>query len=119
MASLLGGVETLVQGAPYDGDKSTRPCTPEHSAVDYRDLVNQKRPWASEALCAQTNPEAFFPEGGGSTQQVKVICGNCPVRIACLNEALERGERFGIWGGTSWNERKKILRDRGVDPDDD
>ena len=71
--------------------------------------------WKDEALCAQTDPEAFFPEKGGSTREAKKICGMCPVREACLDYALENDERFGIWGGHSERERRriKIIRSGG------
>ena len=57
--------------------------------------------WQDQALCAQTDPEAFFPEKGGSTREAKRICKACAVRDECLEYALEHDERFGIWGGLS------------------
>lgn len=67
-------------------------------------------PWTAEALCAQTDPEAFFPEKGGSTRQAKSVCAACPVIDECLRYALDRDERFGIWGGTSERERRRIRK---------
>ena len=55
--------------------------------------------WHERALCAQTDPEAFFPEKGGSTREAKKICTGCEVRAECLGYALAHDERFGIWGG--------------------
>ncbi|WP_083411320.1 WhiB family transcriptional regulator [Arthrobacter sp. UCD-GKA] len=69
--------------------------------------------WQSEALCAQTDPEAFFPEKGGSTRDAKRVCGACNVRSECLEYALTNDERFGIWGGLSERERRR-LRKRAV-----
>ena len=69
--------------------------------------------WQSDALCAQTDPEAFFPEKGGSTRDAKKICTGCEVRSECLEYALSNDERFGIWGGLSERERRK-LRKRAV-----
>lgn len=69
--------------------------------------------WQSEALCAQTDPEAFFPEKGGSTKDAKRVCGACNVRSECLEYALTNDERFGIWGGLSERERRR-LRKRAV-----
>lgn len=69
--------------------------------------------WQSDSLCAQTDPEAFFPEKGGSTRDAKKICGSCEVRVQCLEYALANDERFGIWGGLSERERRK-LRKRAV-----
>ncbi|ASN40229.1 MAG: WhiB family transcriptional regulator [Paeniglutamicibacter terrestris] len=69
--------------------------------------------WQSEALCAQTDPEAFFPEKGGSTRDAKRVCGACNVRSECLEYALTNDERFGIWGGLSERERRR-LRKRAI-----
>jgi WhiB family redox-sensing transcriptional regulator len=66
--------------------------------------------WQDRALCAQTDPEAFFPEKGGSTREAKRICQGCEVRPECLEYALHKDERFGIWGGLSERERRRIKR---------
>ncbi|MWV59565.1 WhiB family transcriptional regulator [Rathayibacter sp. VKM Ac-2754] len=66
--------------------------------------------WQVDSLCAQTDPEAFFPEKGGSTRDAKKICTSCEVRAQCLEYALENDERFGIWGGLSERERRKLRR---------
>lgn len=67
--------------------------------------------WQEQALCAQTDPEAFFPEKGGSTREAKRICQGCPVRDECLEFAFEHDERFGIWGGLSERERRRLKRE--------
>nr|WP_055122142.1 WhiB family transcriptional regulator [Corynebacterium oculi] len=67
--------------------------------------------WQDQALCAQTDPEAFFPEKGGSTREAKRICRACGVRDECLEYALENDERFGIWGGLSDRERRRLRRE--------
>lgn len=66
--------------------------------------------WQDRALCAQTDPEAFFPEKGGSTREAKRICLGCEVRDDCLEYALAHDERFGIWGGLSERERRRLKR---------
>lgn len=66
--------------------------------------------WQERALCAQTDPEAFFPEKGGSTREAKKVCLSCDVRGDCLEYALANDERFGIWGGLSERERRKLKR---------
>ena len=66
--------------------------------------------WQEQALCAQTDPESFFPEKGGSTREAKRICAACDVRQECLEFALARDERFGIWGGMSERERRRLRR---------
>ncbi|GAB3219663.1 hypothetical protein GCM10027447_02940 [Glycomyces halotolerans] len=74
------------------------------------DLLGNVPEWQARALCAQTDPEAFFPEKGGSTRDAKRICARCEVKENCLQYALEHDERFGIWGGLSERERRKIKR---------
>ncbi len=69
--------------------------------------------WQERALCAQTDPEAFFPEKGGSTREAKRICSGCDVRAECLEYALAHDERFGIWGGLSERERRRLRRTAG------
>lgn len=66
--------------------------------------------WQERGLCAQTDPEAFFPEKGGSTREAKRICQGCEVRDRCLEYALANDERFGIWGGLSERERRRLKR---------
>ena len=66
--------------------------------------------WAERALCAQTDPEAFFPEKGGSTREAKKVCLTCDVRGECLEYALGNDERFGIWGGLSERERRRLKK---------
>jgi WhiB family transcriptional regulator, redox-sensing transcriptional regulator len=66
--------------------------------------------WQERALCAQTDPEAFFPEKGGSTREAKKVCLTCEVRDNCLEYALMNDERFGIWGGLSERERRKLKK---------
>lgn len=66
--------------------------------------------WKELAVCAQTDPEIFFPDKGGSTREAKAICQRCEVRDSCLEYALAGEERFGIWGGLSERERRRLKR---------
>ena len=68
-----------------------------------------------EALCAETDPEAFFPEKGGSTRDAKRVCTGCTVRAECLEFALANDERFGIWGGLSERERRRLRLQQRTD----
>ena len=74
------------------------------------DLLGDAPEWQEQALCRQTDPEAFFPEKGGTTWEAKRICGRCDVKAECLEYALDNNERFGIWGGLSERERRKLKR---------
>ncbi|WP_372507531.1 WhiB family transcriptional regulator [Mycolicibacterium doricum] len=80
---------------------------PEHVDTEPEDADDL---WQERALCAQTDPEAFFPEKGGSTREAKRICHGCEVRDECLDYALAHDERFGIWGGLSERERRRLKR---------
>ncbi|WP_327352000.1 WhiB family transcriptional regulator [Streptomyces sp. NBC_01304] len=66
--------------------------------------------WQEQALCAQTGPEFFFPEPGGSVNEAKQLCLACEGRTACLEYALANDERFGVWGGLSEKERLRLRR---------
>lgn len=67
-------------------------------------------PWMNDAACAQTDPEAFFPNPGAPNKAAKQVCASCPVTGECLGYALTHDERFGIWGGTSDTERRHLRR---------
>ena len=64
--------------------------------------------WAAEAVCAQSDPEIFFPDKGQSYGIAKQICRVCPVQVQCLTFALDNGETHGIWGGTTHNDRRAM-----------
>jgi WhiB family redox-sensing transcriptional regulator len=94
--------------------------TPVHNTLADVDLLgsfsvvsddDEDPDWQENALCAQTDPEAFFPEKGGSTREAKRICSGCDVRAECLEYALAHDERFGIWGGHSERERRRLRRE--------
>lgn len=68
--------------------------------------------WQEFALCAQTDPDIFFPEKGGSIAPATSVCASCPVQADCLEYAITHDIRHGIWGGMSDNDRRKIARDR-------
>jgi WhiB family redox-sensing transcriptional regulator len=94
-----------------EGDEQPRwvPATDIPLLTSLFDDPDQQE-WQERALCAQTDPEAFFPEKGGSTREAKLICQGCEVRAECLEYALVFDERFGIWGGLSERERRRLKR---------
>ncbi len=71
-----------------------------------------KEGWYVKANCMGVNPDLFFPERGASTREAKTVCKGCVVKEDCLEYALKTGERFGIWGGMSERERRKLRRER-------
>src|SRR5439155_16769605 len=72
------------------------------------------RSWQDEANCLGVDPDLFFPERGASTREAKEVCRGCVVRTECLEYALANGEKFGIWGGMSERERRRIRRARAL-----
>ncbi|MFO7293053.1 MAG: WhiB family transcriptional regulator [Actinomycetes bacterium] len=68
--------------------------------------------WQDYANCRGADADLFFPERGASTRKAKAICAECQVRQECLEFAIQIGEKFGIWGGMSERERRKIRRER-------
>lgn len=86
-----------------------RPPPPDLALAASHELA-----WHDQALCAETSPDAFFVDKGGSVAPAKRVCAACPVRAACLEYALETRQEFGVWGGTTERQRRVILaaRDR-------
>ena len=69
--------------------------------------------WRDDARCRGLDPNFFFPEQGEtSTSTARDVCSLCDVRVDCLEFALQNGEKFGIWGGLSERERRRIRRQR-------
>ena len=93
--------------------QSTEPGAQLTLAANGADLLLTPTPdWREEALCAQTDPEEFFVEKGGSNRSAKRICNACEVRPQCLSHALDNDERYGVWGGLSERERSRLKRSR-------
>lgn len=107
-----GGDEVLTPGLNMGDENSTPRLSLVVTGFDemFESIEEQ---WQERALCAQTDPEAFFPEKGGSTREAKRICMGCEVRDECLEYALAHDERFGIWGGLSERERRRLKRGIG------
>src|SRR5690606_18251896 len=70
--------------------------------------------WQDLANCLGVDPDLFFPERGASTREAKEVCRSCVVREECLDYALGTGQKFGIWGGMSERERRRIRRQRTI-----
>jgi WhiB family transcriptional regulator, redox-sensing transcriptional regulator len=78
-------------------------------------LANADYTWRRHAICRDTDPNIFFPVGttGFALNQIdkaKRVCDECPVRVECLDYALETNQDSGIWGGTSEEERRGLRR---------
>ena len=71
-------------------------------------LSVETRNWANRAICRYLDTNDFFPGRGESVNIIKVVCKACPVVKPCLEYAMRNSERFGVWGGTSERERRKM-----------
>ncbi|MFN8016199.1 MAG: WhiB family transcriptional regulator [Acidimicrobiia bacterium] len=71
--------------------------------------------WQTRANCLGVDPDLFFPERGASTREAKSVCAGCEVKGECLEYALTNGEKFGIWGGLSERERRRLRRQRALE----
>lgn len=90
------------------------PSTPSLPSLDFSEPGDL---FASPAFmdlgsCRGMDPDIFFPDRGDSLAPAKEICVECIVKDECLEYAVEHGERFGVWGGTSERERRRIRKRR-------
>ena len=81
----------------------------------HRAAARGERRWQENANCLGVDPDLFFPERGASTREAKSVCRGCEVRVECLEYALAHGEKFGIWGGLSERERRRVRRQRALE----
>lgn len=94
---------------------------------EYRDLVsnvtagNQRGvaamadhdfEWRMAGACRGLNPDIFYPDEDEEADVAKEICGSCVVQVACLEHALLRREKVGVWGGATERERRRMIRQR-------
>ena len=81
-------------------------------------MTHDSAPWRESSLCAQTDPDVFFPPPGGrGGEPARRICRRCPVQTECLETALakpQHEDEYGVWGGTSPRERRALRAERGA-----
>lgn len=121
--------QAMSQGIPQGASPGERrPATPQPAQLVVRDLLavtaapnapeltgdEGERRWQERANCLGVDPDLFFPERGASTREAKAVCGSCEVRAECLEYALDHAEKFGIWGGLSERERRRLRRQRAL-----
>lgn len=80
--------------------------------VSLTEVLMPEGDWRRSAKCRGEDPDTFFPVSGELLDDVKAICAGCPVRDDCLEHALTHREAFGIWGGTSARERRRLRAQR-------
>jgi WhiB family redox-sensing transcriptional regulator len=72
--------------------------------------VSSHLDWHADAACSGADPDLFFPVKGSSPTRAKAVCAGCPVVSPCLRDALGRDQQHGVWGGTTADERRKLIR---------
>lgn len=70
--------------------------------------------WMAQGLCAEKPPSLFFPSDGVGVDVARKICAECPVKLTCLEYALDNRIDHGVWGGTSERERRRLIKARQV-----
>jgi len=66
--------------------------------------------WRARARCRETDPDSFFPDFGEDATVAKKVCRACPVRTECLLQAFATDEQWGVWGGLTDLERRRLKR---------
>jgi len=79
------------------------------------DVAEADLSWRSQAACKSCSPDLFFPAGttGAAVDEIlaaKAVCAECPVQSPCLRFALATNQGYGIWGGTTEDERIALKR---------
>src|SRR5438094_7301592 len=72
--------------------------------------------WMSIGKCRDVHPAVFFPSDGVGVEVARKLCADCPAKAACLEYAIANRIDHGVWGGASERERRRIMRQRRLDP---
>lgn len=83
-----------------------RPGGPEILPVP----ITDERPWVVFSACRDKDADLFFPETRAEEKQALAICATCPVELDCLDYAFEADIRFGVWGGMTEKQRRRLTR---------
>jgi len=91
-----------------------RYATPNTSHHEWQDIPAMPHPphWTHDAACTTHYADLWYPGAGDHAYEAKTICGTCPVRIECLQYALDHTEKWGIWGGLTERERRRLTGGR-------
>jgi WhiB family transcriptional regulator, redox-sensing transcriptional regulator len=111
---VLGSVNPILSSKKSKSNVERQYPTSEERFLARLKLAREGKPWQSMSNCLGVDPELFFPERGASTSEAKEVCRGCIVREDCLEYALANVEMFGIWGGLSERERRKVRRSRAL-----
>lgn len=94
---------------PFPAERVVRPRTPRPAPPPPPPADSDA--WQDDAACLEVDPMVFFRR---DTTEAKTYCARCPVRVECLEAAIVGGDRFGVRGGLSERERRRLLRRRAA-----
>ena len=105
---------TNVEHSPWSyGSMPTTMNPMRDLEIDVRDLPDQVSPpdhWQELSACYGLDPEVFFPTTEEEAGLALSYCALCQVREVCLAWAVRNGERYGVWGGTTEQQRRRLIR---------
>ena len=104
----------LEPDSPWSGGVATdaMAAVPEFE-IDVTTLPKQVSPpdhWQERSACYGLDPEIFFPTTEEEAGLALSYCSVCTVKEMCLAWALQNGERYGVWGGTTEQTRRRLIR---------
>jgi WhiB family redox-sensing transcriptional regulator len=70
--------------------------------------------WTDQAACSGTDTEIFYPSSHEEEAEALSICATCPVRAQCLDYAIRNRETYGIWGGATPEQRRRMRREHAA-----
>ena len=68
--------------------------------------------WMFKAACGDLDPNFFFPDNDEEIEAAKEFCRTCVVQFDCLEYALQHQEKYGVWGGHTAEERRRVNKNR-------
>jgi WhiB family redox-sensing transcriptional regulator len=83
------------------------------SGIDVKTLPANPSPpdmWQDKAACYGLDPDVFFPVSEEEAGPALAYCSACHIREMCLSWALKNGERYGVWGGLTEQQRRRLVR---------
>lgn len=81
--------------------------------IDLKSLPPNPSPpdmWQDQAACYGIDPDVFFPPSEEEAGPALAYCAVCTIREMCLAWALKNGERYGVWGGLTEQQRRRLTR---------
>lgn len=73
-------------------------------------MVDRPPHWSDDAACREIDTDVFFAADQVTQRLALRICGGCEVASACRDHAMREKQLHGVWGGTTEQERRRVLR---------